>query len=264
VSSLRPISTRLVRTWWIAPFAGVVIFAGLWEAVVRVFDVQPFVLLAPSEIGTELRATPGFFFENALVTGRHMVVGLAISLIVSIAIGAVMASAKFIEEATQPVLVLILVTPWVAYVTSVVTWLNFGEAPIVFMVAFTSLPIFTFGVVGGMKSADPAARELFASIDARRLDVLFRLRLPAALPSIFTTARFATGLGLAAAQANEPQHSTTAPHSGPPSSRPRRSASSGSASSLQLNARRFAGTCRSAKWSGTAPRCRYVDGATIE
>jgi NitT/TauT family transport system permease protein len=203
MTNLNPFMTRLIRAGWIAPLVGVVLFAGLWEAVVRIFDVRPFVLLAPSEIGAELNATPGFFFENALVTGRHMLIGLVISLIVSIGVGAVMASASFIEEATQPVLVLILVTPWVAYVTSVVTWLGFGEAPIVFMVAFTSLPIFTFGVVGGMKSADQSTREVFASIDARRIDVLFRLRLPAALPSIFTTARFAMALGLAAAYFSE-------------------------------------------------------------
>jgi NitT/TauT family transport system permease protein len=67
------------------------------------------------------------------------------------------------------------------------------------MVAFTSLPVFVVGVVGGMKSADPAARELLASVDARRWEVFWRLRLPAALPSIFTTARFAVGLALAAA-----------------------------------------------------------------
>ena len=130
MTNLNPFMTRLIRAGWIAPLVGVVLFAGLWEAVVRIFDVRPFVLLAPSEIGAELSATPGFFFENALVTGRHMLIGLVISLIVSIGVGAVMASASFIEEATQPVLVLILVTPWVAYVTSVVTWLGFGEAPI--------------------------------------------------------------------------------------------------------------------------------------
>ena len=117
MTNLNPFMTRLIRAGWIAPLVGVVLFAGLWEAVVRIFDVRPFVLLAPSEIGAELNATPGFFFENALVTGRHMLIGLVISLIVSIGVGAVMASASFIEEATQPVLVLILVTPWVAYVT---------------------------------------------------------------------------------------------------------------------------------------------------
>ena len=186
-----------------APLVGLIVFGLLWEAVVRIMDIRRFVLLAPSAIVAEFAETPRFFIDHAIVTGRHMVIGLLFSLLAALAVGAVMASSRFIEDATQPVLILILVTPWVAYVTSVVTWLNFGEAPIVFMVAFTSFPIFTFGVVGGMKSADPAARELFASIDARPIDVLFRLRLPAALPSIFTTARLAVGLGLAAAYFSE-------------------------------------------------------------
>ena len=67
MTNLNPFMTRLIRAGWIAPLVGVVLFAGLWEAVVRIFDVRPFVLLAPSEIGAELSATPGFFFENALV-----------------------------------------------------------------------------------------------------------------------------------------------------------------------------------------------------
>jgi NitT/TauT family transport system permease protein len=186
-----------------APIIGLAVFGVMWELAVRVFDIRKFVLLAPSAIVSELGKTPAFYWDNAIVTGRHMLIGLIASLLVSIGIGSVMASSRFIEDATQPILVLVLVTPWVAYVISVVTWLSFGEAPIIFMVAFTSFPIFTFGVVGGMKSADPAARELLASVNARPWEVLWRLRLPAALPSIFTTARLAVGLGLAAAYFSE-------------------------------------------------------------
>ncbi|MGI9644799.1 MAG: ABC transporter permease [Ilumatobacteraceae bacterium] len=182
-----------------APLIGLLTFFLLWELAVRVFDIRRFVLLAPSAIISEFLDSPSFYLENALVTARHMVIGLTISLVVAILVGAMMAASRFVEEATQPVLILILVTPWVAYITSVVVWLGFGERPIVFMVAFTAFPVFTFGVVGGMKSADPAARELLASVHADHWEVFWRLRLPSALPSIFTTARFAIGLGLAAA-----------------------------------------------------------------
>jgi NitT/TauT family transport system permease protein len=182
-----------------APVIGLLVFGLLWELFVRAFDVRRFVLLAPSAIVAELADSPSFYLRNAAVTARHVLIGLAISLALAIVLGAAMAASRFFEEATQPVLVLILVTPWVAYITSVVIWLNFGERPILFMVAFTSFPILTFGVVGGMKSADPAARELLASVDASRWEVLWRLRLPSAMPSIFTTARFAMALGLAAA-----------------------------------------------------------------
>jgi NitT/TauT family transport system permease protein len=187
----------------VAPIVGVVTFAVLWEALVRALDIRRFVLLPPSAIVEELAAAPGFYWSNALVTGRHMMVGLSIALALAVVVGAVMTASRFVEEATQPVLVLILVTPWVAYITSVVLWLDGGDPTILFMVAFTSFPVLTFGVVGGMKSADPAARELLASVDARPWEVLWRLRLPAALPSIFTTLRFALGLGLAAAYFSE-------------------------------------------------------------
>jgi NitT/TauT family transport system permease protein len=187
----------------VAPIVGIVLFALLWEAMVRTFDIRRFVLLPPSKIVAELTEAPGFYWSNAVTTAWHVAVGLAISVACATVVGAVMASSRFVEEATQPVLVLILVTPWVAYITSVVLWLDGGAPTILFMVAFTSFPVLTFGVVGGMKSADPAARELLASVDARPWEVFWRLRLPAALPSIFTTLRFALGLGLAAAYFSE-------------------------------------------------------------
>lgn len=182
----------------VAPLVGILAFGLFWEGLVRVFDIRRFVLLAPSAVIRQLAEFPSFYWDNAMVTARHMFIGLTISLVLAIVAGSLMAASRFIEEAAQPVLVLILVTPWVAYITSVVIWLNYGERPILFLVAFTTFPVFTFGVVGGMRSADPSARELLRSVDARPWEVLWRLRLPSALPSIFTTARFAVGLGLAA------------------------------------------------------------------
>lgn len=192
-----------------APIIGIVTFGLLWEALVRIRDIRRFVLLPPSTIVADFTDNTNFYLSNALITGRHMVIGLAISLIFAIGVGSVMAASRFIEEASQPVLVLVLVTPWVAYITSVVLWLGGGDPTILFMVAFTTFPVLTFGVVGGMKSADPAARELLASVDARPWEVLWRLRLPAALPSIFTTARLALGLSLAAAYFAEGSALTT-------------------------------------------------------
>ena len=47
-----------------------------------------------------------------------------------------------------------------------------------------------------MRCADPSSRELLASVDASRWEVLWRLRLPSALPSLFTAARYNVGLAL--------------------------------------------------------------------
>jgi ABC-type nitrate/sulfonate/bicarbonate transport system permease component len=182
---------------------GLAVFVVLWEVLVRAFDVRPFILRAPSKIVPEIVDQPRFFLEHTLVTGRNALAGLLIALGAALVIGAVLATSRFLELATQPVLTLIQVTPWVAYISSVVLWLGRGTPSILFMVAFVSFPAFAFATVAGLRSADPAARELLASVEAARWEVLWRLRLPSALPWLFTAARFNVGLGLAAAYFTE-------------------------------------------------------------
>ena len=187
----------------VAAVTGVVVFGLVWELFVRVFDVEPFILLPPSEIIAELFERPSYYAEAAAVTGRHAASGLLISLAVALIVGSLLAAWRFLEQAAQPVLVLILVAPWVAYFSSILVWLGRGDPPVIFLVAFVSMPVFVFAAVAGLRSADPAARELLASVDASRVEVLWRLRLPAAVPSLLATARYVTALALAAAYYGE-------------------------------------------------------------
>ncbi|MET0460462.1 MAG: ABC transporter permease subunit [Ilumatobacteraceae bacterium] len=193
-----------------AGLVGIAVFGLVWELFVRVFDVRPFILLPPSRILDELGERPRFYLEAAAVTARHAAVGLIISLVVAVLIGAVLASSRFVEQAAQPVLVGVLVAPWVAYFTSIVVWLGRGDPPVIFLVAFVTTPAFVFATVSGMRSADPAARELLASVDASRFEVLRRLRLPSAVPSILAAARYNVGLALAASYYGEGGNLTTA------------------------------------------------------
>ncbi len=187
----------------VAATCGIVAFGLLWEGVVRLLDVRSFVLLPPSRIVAELADHPGRYGEAAWTTGRHAVLGIVIALAVALIVGAALAASRFLEQAAQPVLVLILVAPWVAYFSSIVLWLGRGDPPVVFLVALVTTPVFVFATVSGLRSADPAARELLASVDASRLEVLWRLRLPSALPFILATARYVFALALAASYYGE-------------------------------------------------------------
>lgn len=178
---------------------GAIVLIAVWEGFVRWRDVAPMKLLPPSRMVAAFADTPGFYLENSWVTAQHLLLGVSASLMVSVLVGAALAAFRPLEHASQPLLVLILVTPWVAYITSIVLWLGSGTPSIVFLVAFVTTPGWVYSIVAGMRSADPAARELFRSVDAPRREVLFKLRLPSALPSIFTAARINIGLGLGAA-----------------------------------------------------------------
>jgi NitT/TauT family transport system permease protein len=187
----------------VATIVGIVVVGGLWELLVRAGNVRPFILLPPSEIIAELAERPRFYLEAALVTGRHALAGWLLALGIAVVVGAILAGSRFIEAAAQPLLVLVLVAPWVAYFTSLVAWLGRGDPPVLFLVTLVCVPAFTFATVVGLRSTDPAARELLASVDASRAEVLWRLRLPTALPGIIAAGRYVVGLALAAAYYGE-------------------------------------------------------------
>lgn len=188
------------RTRLLAPIAGLVVFFSAWEALVRAFDIRPFVLAKPSRIVRYLAQFPDDYLRASLTTMRHATLGFAVAIVVALMIGAVMAASSFLEQATQPVLTLIAVTPFAAYIGSVKIGLGaFSEKPVIFIVALVSLPAFTFAAADGMRGADPSSRELLASVDASAWEVMWHLRLPSALPSLFTAAKYNTGLALVVA-----------------------------------------------------------------
>jgi NitT/TauT family transport system permease protein len=173
------------------------LFFGAWEALVRAFGIRPFVLATPSRIVRYLARFPNDYFRASMITMKHAALGFAVAVCVAVVVGAAMAASRFVEQATQPVLTLIAVTPFAAYIASVKIGLGlFSDRPVVFIVALVSLPAFAFAAADGMRGADPSSRELLASVDASRLEVLWHLRLPSALPSLFTAAKYNTGLAL--------------------------------------------------------------------
>lgn len=183
----------------LAPIIGLVTFLALWEGFVRVFHVRKFILRPPSTALRHLWNFRGDYLAGAWVTIQHSVIGLTIALVAAILLGAALASSRFLEQAAQPVLTLVQVTPWFAYTSSVIVWLKAGTPPTLFVVSLVCFPAFVFAAVDGMRSVEPATLELLASVDASRWEVMRRVRLPSAAPSLFTTARFNFGLSLAAA-----------------------------------------------------------------
>src|SRR5262245_57459957 len=111
----------------IAPIIGIAIFFGAWELFVRVGDLKTFELRAPSQILDFLFTESVGFGRATLETGFDAFRAILLAAIIGFLFGALMATSRWVEDASLPVLILIQVTPWVAYSASVVQWLHGGQ-----------------------------------------------------------------------------------------------------------------------------------------
>ncbi|MEO6125784.1 MAG: ABC transporter permease [Ilumatobacteraceae bacterium] len=203
-TSGRRTRTRIGRALLIiAPIVGIIAFLGLWELAIRVYDIKKFALSSPIDVIRHLSSDKRFYFDNARTTMWEALVGFVIAFVLAMIAATAMAQSRFLERAVLPLAVLVQVTPIIAYAPAIVIWQGFGFKPIVIMTSLVCFVPFLINGLTGLRSVDPGLIELARSVDASGLEVFFKLRLPSALPSVFSAARIAVGLSLIGAVLGE-------------------------------------------------------------
>jgi NitT/TauT family transport system permease protein len=186
-----------------APSVGVVAALLLaWEAIVRIFDIAPFILPAPSLVFTSLFTDRATLFASLGVTLATTFAALFAAVIGGLLLAILFAQWKWLERALLPVAVTFQVTPIIAIAPLLLVYLAPQTAVLVcaFLVAF--FPILANAALG-LASADRNLVDLFALYGASRWQMLISLRLPAALPYILAGVRIGGGLALIGAIAGE-------------------------------------------------------------
>ena len=168
---------------------------GLWEALVRVNDIPPYVLPSPSLIGVTLVKDWGTLSGSLLVTLQITFEALLAATVGGVALAILFARSRWVERSFFPFAVVLQVTPIVAIAPLLLVYLDANTAVLVcaFLVAF--FPILS-NMALGLASADHNLIDLFELYKASRWKQLILLRLPAALPYFLGGLRIAGGLAL--------------------------------------------------------------------
>src|SRR3984893_10233761 len=106
----------------VLPWMVIVVIFGLWELVVRAFDIEPFVLPAPSAVfasGWEWRWP---ILDNASQTFMTTVVGFGFAVIFGLVAGIAIGSSSLIYDGFYPALVGFNSIPKVAVIPILVIW----------------------------------------------------------------------------------------------------------------------------------------------
>ena len=166
-----------------------------WEAVVRIYDIQPVILPSPSLIVATLIKDWRTLLGSLEVTLSITFEALAAATVGGFLLALVFAQSRVIERAFFPFAVIMQVTPIISIAPLLLVYLTSGEAVLVcaFLVAF--FPILANTALG-LSSVDHNLVDLFQLYRASRWRQLLWLRIPASLPYFLGGLRIGGGLAL--------------------------------------------------------------------
>jgi NitT/TauT family transport system permease protein len=124
-------------------------------------------------------------FANVGQTSAEMLAAFALSCVVGVVLGMVLSYSEFLSDCLYPNLIFLQIVPKIAVAPLFVAWLGIqSQSRIGFAVFLSFFPIFV-ATYSGLRQVDQDAVRLCRSLRAPEWRVLFRLRLPYALPYLF-------------------------------------------------------------------------------
>jgi NitT/TauT family transport system permease protein len=177
------------------PIAVLAVGLALWEFVVRVNDIQPYVLPSPYVVFQTLVSDWPVLSESLGVTLLTTLEGFVAAAVGGVALALLFNQSKWLEYSLFPYAVILQVTPVIAIAPLLLIYLPQQTAVIVCAWIVGFFPVLSNTTLG-LNSVDRNLAGLFQLYGASRLQTLRYLKLPAALPHILGGLRIAGGLSL--------------------------------------------------------------------
>jgi NitT/TauT family transport system permease protein len=183
-----------------APALAFVALIAIWEAACRVFAIPSFLLPAPSAIVKSALDLPGpVWLGHLFATLRVALAGYFAAIIISIPLAVLLVTSRFLSRTLYPILVIVQSTPIVAVAPIIVVTLGASDLPrvvITFMITFFPIVVST---VTGLLATPEELIELSRSLRAGRVREILHIRLPFAVPYIFSALKISTTLAVVGA-----------------------------------------------------------------
>jgi NitT/TauT family transport system permease protein len=191
---VRPRKPYLLRRKTLRRILPWVVILGLfvvWELFVRVFEIEQFVLPAPSAIFASGWQWRWPILDNAWQTLWTTVIGFFIAVIIGLLAGIALGSSTLVYDSFYPALIGFNSVPKVAVVPILVIWFGVGTVPAIitaFLIAF--FPILV-NVAVGIATVEPELQDVLRALGASRWQVVRKVGLPRSMPYFFASLKVA-------------------------------------------------------------------------
>lgn len=185
----------------IPTYASVLGITGLliiWETVCRLQIVPPLFLPAPTAIVTAGwdMISSGELFKNLLASLYRIGWGYSVGAIMGIIVGLLLGFSKWADAIFTPIVYSIYPIPKIALLPLIILWFGIGEMPKVAIIALGVFFPVLINTFSGVKSVDPILIKAAATFGANHFNVIRKVILPGALPTIFAGLKLAAGTAL--------------------------------------------------------------------
>lgn len=188
---------------FLPPILPLALVGALLELSARENWVAPYLIPAPTRVLQTLVEDRTELLGALLSTATACSVGLLASFGIGSSIAIILVLSRSLRRAIYPYAIFFQTVPIIAIAPLLVIWFGFGK-PTVMAAAFivSVFPVIASTILG-LESTDPALEDLFRLYQASRWQRLFKLKIPFALPQIFSGLKIASGLSVVGAIVGE-------------------------------------------------------------
>jgi NitT/TauT family transport system permease protein len=180
-----------------APWLALLVLLLIWEAACRLLKLPSFVLPSPSAIfAATQKVGLGAWAEHIFATLRVTLMGYGLSILIGIPLAIALASSRVMSRTLYPLLVIVQSTPIVAVAPIIVVVMGAGDLPrvfITFLIAFFPIVV---SCVTGLLATPEELVELSRSLGASKAREYRNIRLPYAIPHLFSALRISITLAV--------------------------------------------------------------------
>ena len=176
-----------------------------WEAAVRLLDVPSYLIPTPSAVAAAFWRgwSSNLYLAHLQVTLTEIVLGFLLGAGIGFVLGAAIALNRTLGYFLRPYVLIFQTIPKVALAPLIVLWFGLGiNSKIVAAAIICFFPVLV-NTIAGLNAADPERIALLRSMDARRMQIFWMLRLPTAGPYIFAGLEIAVTFSLIGAIVTE-------------------------------------------------------------
>jgi NitT/TauT family transport system permease protein len=178
------------------PIATVAVMLLVWEFAVRHYAISSGLLPAPHEVWERLLATWPTLLRQAVPTSVETLLSFFVATFLGVVLGILLTYSRLIAASIYPGVVFFQLIPKVALAPLFVVWFGIGgETRVAFGVFIAFFPI-VVATMAGLRDTPPDMLRLCRGLTATSWQMFVHVRLPFALPQIFSGMKIAVTLAM--------------------------------------------------------------------